>query len=163
MRTRGIRERTRLNIEYPFGSSFEERMSSTLSFQVAAVLLGYIFPAAQQPQSPSQHQQQTQPQTKITNTRYIDTKQPIPQTLSEETRTTTSHPSPPCPSKEGSKEGSRQGDEGRRGEGRQSTETSPLLGGRGFQPEWAMKEGSGCKGMGGRRTRRVVWPLLGSV
>ena len=145
-----------------------EGMSSTLSFHIAAALLGYIFPAAQQPQSPSeprpQHHQQTQPQTRNTNTRYSNIEQPIPQSLSEENRTP---PSPrttaPCPSEGDSEEDSRQGGEGRRGGGRQSTETSPLLGGRGFQPEGAMKEGSGCKGTGGMRARRVVWPLLGSV
>ena len=60
-------------------------MSSTLSFHIAAALLGFIFPAAQQSQSTSeprpQHQQQTQPQTKNTDARYSNTKQPITRSL----------------------------------------------------------------------------------
>jgi hypothetical protein len=137
-------------------------MSSTLSFQIAAALMGFIFPAAQEPQSPSQSrpQPQHQPQHQSRSKPNHLPAQPLSQ-IPSETRTppsprTTTTQSSHAPSSE---EASRQ-----RGEGRRSTETTPLLGGQVFQKEGMMQQTSGCGGVGKRRARaRVVWPLLGSV
>jgi hypothetical protein len=135
-------------------------MSSTLSFQVAAALMGFIFPVAQQSQS-QQQQHQHQPQHQSRSKPNHLPAQPLSQ-LHLKTRTphsphtTTSQPSF---SRDSSEESTN-----RQSKGRRSTETTPLLDGQVFQKEGVMQQTSGCKGVGKRGARaRVVWPLLGSV
>ena len=145
-----------LQSSFGFTSKAKAKMSSTLSFQIAAALMGYIipFPVPQQPQP------RLNPQPKPNQTTTIHTP---PHSSAKGNRTPRSPRRTPS---QHSHHLSGEGNGEQRGEGRRSTETTPLLSGQVMHTgavavAVSVSRGeNGCE-RGGRV--RVVWPLLGSL